>query len=149
MTPRTESRFDCLIALAFWFVGAILVLSNNRLEGHAWTWPAFRDRFRLGRLTGQGWLLTVILCLVTAPFVGGVLIERVANLFVGVHLYDPPQGFSSFMGSLVSGGNQFLGIPLQGNWGFLGYYLVFLFVAKITHVNLEMRARSTISDPKL
>ena len=33
-------------------------------------------------------------------------------------------------------------------WTYLSA-LVFLFVAKITHVNLEMRARSTISDPKL
>ena len=114
--------------LALMLVAALVAY---RLEGHAWAWPAFRDRFRLGRLGGQGWLLTVALCILAAPFAGGVLIERFANLFTGVHFYDPPQGFSNFMGSLVSGGNQFLGIPLQGNWGFLGYYLVFLFVANI------------------
>jgi len=51
MTPRTESRFDCLIALAFWFIGAVLVMSNDRLESHACALGFFLMAMLYGRLT--------------------------------------------------------------------------------------------------
>jgi len=51
MTPRTESRFDCLIALAFWFVGALVVMSSDRLESHACALGFFLMAMMYGRLT--------------------------------------------------------------------------------------------------
>jgi hypothetical protein len=122
--------------LALMLVAALVAY---RIEGHPWTWPAFRDRMRLGRLNGRGWLLTVLLCLLAAPILGAPLVGRAADLLSGIQIYTPPKALTDFMGSLVSGGNAFLGIPLHGNWGFLLYYLVFLFVCNILGEELWWR----------
>jgi len=51
MKPRTESRFDFLIALAFWFVGAVLVMSKDSLESHACALGFFLMAMMYGRMT--------------------------------------------------------------------------------------------------
>lgn len=98
--------------LALMLVAALAVY---RLEGHRWTWTAFRDRMRLTRPTRRDWLWTVGLVIVS--FGGGRVIEPLANLMSGLTLYTAPAEFTRFMGTMRAG--QIIDGSLSGRWDIL------------------------------
>jgi hypothetical protein len=85
-----------------------------RLERRPFTWPAIRDRFRLGKLSLSGWLWTVGLIAFLFISVAGVeYLTSVARLR-GLHIFTWPAEFARFEAALEHTGRDFLGIPLPG-----------------------------------
>ena len=139
MIRRGVSSFIVLnvtfgVPLALMLGAAVLAY---HLEGRPWSWPAFRDRMRLGRPTKRGWLLTVALC--AFVLVAHYLTDWTTPFLSRVHLYTPPGEFESFERQMFGGGGQFLGIQLAGQWWLLGYYLVMLLVFNILGEELWWR----------
>jgi membrane protease YdiL (CAAX protease family) len=112
--------------LLLMLIAALLVY---RLEGNPWTWPAFRARMRLRRMNGGDWLWTLVIIGVSFG-VGGAL-QRLLGDSPVVRIYTPPSGFTNFMGQAMSGGSEWLGVSLPGNWGLLISYLAALFFFNI------------------
>jgi membrane protease YdiL (CAAX protease family) len=83
-----------------------------RLEGRPWTWLAFCQRMRLQRLSSGDWLWTVALVIVAT--VGGMVIGRAAQLFVGVQFYNPPPEFVIVMTGVRDG--TFGGMAMHDRW---------------------------------
>lgn len=109
--------------LALMLVAALVAY---RLEGHPWTWAAFRDRMRLRRPTGRDWLWTI--GLVAVAMAGGWAIQPVARLFADVALYRAPDEFTQFMSGVQQG---FSPVPLEGRWDVLAGMVVALVVLNI------------------
>lgn len=109
-----------------------------RLEGRALTWDGVRERFRLERPDRGTWLWTaglvawLVLWMDPLPLNG-----MLRSAFDWVHFYEPPVGYSSFMGGLTDGKTQVLGLPFT--WGLLAYYLVAMFVFNILGEELWWR----------
>ncbi len=82
-----------------------------RLEGRPWSWPAIRDRMRLGPMSRADWLWT--LGLLAATFALQALVGPVAKWFDGVTFYTPPSEFTGFMAGLQRGD---FGFDLRGRW---------------------------------
>jgi membrane protease YdiL (CAAX protease family) len=112
--------------LALMLLAALVVY---RKEGHPWTWPAFRDRMRLQRMTGADWLWTI--GLVAAV----IVIGRLTGMILGNHelfrFYTHPALYTEFMTKLSTIDTQWVGISLPGNWLILVYYTLGLFVFNI------------------
>jgi membrane protease YdiL (CAAX protease family) len=108
----------------------IASLAGLKLEGRSLTWPVIRNRFRLGRLPRYGWLWIVGLCVfeILASVLPGYVFQVSPT---SLHLYTAPKEFSDFMGALSSGGKDFLGIPLHGQWWVFFYFLFGLIVFNI------------------
>lgn len=100
-----------------------------RREGNAWTWPAFRDRMRLRRLTGADWLWTG--GLVVAALAAGWAMQRLLGGHELVRFYTHPAEFTQFITAMTKVGTEWGGISLPGNWGLLIYYVTGLFIFNI------------------
>ena len=139
MIRRGVSLFTVLnvtfgVPLALMLAAAVIAY---RLEGRPWSWPAFRDRMRLGRPTRLGWILTVALS--AFVLVAHYLTDWTTPFLSRVHLYTRPAEFESFGRQMFGGGGQFLGIQLAGEWWLLAYYLVMLLVFNILGEELWWR----------
>ncbi|MHB1327868.1 MAG: CPBP family intramembrane glutamic endopeptidase [Gemmatimonadales bacterium] len=102
--------------LALMLVAALVAY---RLEGHPWTWEAFRDRMRLRKLTGRDWLWTI--ALVAVSLAGASLLSSLAEPLHAFKLYNAPAEFSTFMGDMQRG--VLSGASLEGRW-LVGLWLV-------------------------
>lgn len=94
-----------------------------RLEGRPWTWPAFRDRMRLQRMSGRDWLWTLGLCLFIAlvsPILAGW-----AQVFAPVVFYHQPAAFADFMKNFATA-TAFQGVPYS--WGLFFMYTITMLV---------------------
>jgi membrane protease YdiL (CAAX protease family) len=98
-----------------------------RLEGRPWSWPAFRDRMRLQKMTERDWLWT--LGLVVATTLLGMFIGRIAAPFSGIRFFTPPPEFLTVMGGLTDG--TFGGMNMAGRWDLLLLMVVTLIVFNI------------------
>jgi|SoiMethySBSTD1v2_1073268.scaffolds.fasta_scaffold355986_3 membrane protease YdiL (CAAX protease family) len=112
--------------LALMLLAALYVY---RREGNPWTWPAFRDRMRLQRMTGADVLWTIGLV------VGVLLLGRLFSMVVGdrelFRFYTHPAGFTQFMSQLSTIGAEWAGFTVKGNWLLLIAYLLILIVVNI------------------
>jgi len=88
-----------------------------RAEGNAMTWPAFRERLRLGSVDRKTALWMVLLA------IGGI------GLYMGgVRIVDalfPTADVPASIGRLLGDRTTFLGHPLKGAWWLLGVWFVF------------------------
>jgi hypothetical protein len=131
--------------LAFGSLNALLLVAAlvaYKLEGHAFTWYAFRSRMRLRAMDWHGWPWALLLCIV-APFVQRPF-ELLEPWFPRVRLYTPPSEFVSFLQqqvfSVYAPHGSFLGIPLRGDWWVAAYYFAFLIVLNVLGEELWWRA---------
>lgn len=109
-----------------------------RMEQGALDWAGVRDRFRLGRLDRAGWLWTLGLVVWIVAFVPELPINAaIRRAFEGVHFYDAPAGYTTFMNTLTDGKTQIFGLPFT--WGLLFYFLAGLFVFNILGEELWWR----------
>ncbi|MBM4367839.1 MAG: CPBP family intramembrane metalloprotease [Deltaproteobacteria bacterium] len=109
-----------------------------RLEGRPWTWAGIRERFRLERPDGRTWAWTaalVALAVVLLPVFP--VTAWIQGLLANVPLYDPPQGYSSFMSGLSDGQTHIFGRPFT--WGLFVYFVSGLFVFNILGEELWWR----------
>jgi len=134
-SPLNTFQAGFLTPLLLMLIAAFIAY---RLEGRPWTWAGVRDRFRLGRLDRATWGWTValvvwlVLWLPIFPFNAAV-----QNAFSGVHFYDQPAAYTTFMNSLSDGQTHIFGQPFT--WGFFFYYLFGLFVFNILGEELWWR----------
>ena len=120
-------NFTFLLPLAMLLLASFAGL---KLEGRLLTWTAMRERLRLGRLPRYGWLWVAGLSVF--EILGSMLEGYVFQVSpTSLHLYTPPKEFSEFMGALYSGGKEFMGIPLHGQWWVFFYVLFGLLVFNI------------------
>lgn len=105
----------------------IAALVAYRLEGRPWTWPAFRDRMRLQKLSGKDWLWTLGLVIVATGL--GILIARVAGVFSGIQFYTHPPEFVTVMTGVQAG--DFGGMDMTGRWDLLALMAVTIVVLNI------------------
>lgn len=113
-------------------LAAVLIASLvfYRLEGHPWTWPAFRDRMRLRKPSFRVWLWTVALVAVTQ--LGEPLFRPVASLFARLHFYTPPPEFITVMTGLRDG--TFGGMNMHGRWD---VFLLMVFCVIVLNIGGE------------
>jgi membrane protease YdiL (CAAX protease family) len=115
-----------LAPLALMLLAALYVY---RREGNPWSWPAFRDRMRLQRMTGADWLWTIGLVVVVLG------IGKLVGLILGNHelfrFYTRPAQFTEFMSKLSTIDTEWVGIPLRGNWLIFLYFTAGLIVFNI------------------
>lgn len=103
--------------LALLFAGTFVFY---RLEGHPWTWPAFRDRLRLGPSSGRIWAWSAGLA------VAGVGLYVAAAY--GVQALLPEAPFPEAVRKLLGDDKVFLGHPLKGAWWLLAAWFLFYLV---------------------
>ncbi len=90
-----------------------------RLEGNPWTWAAFRDRMRLGALSGKGWAWAIGLAVANVGLYIGASI-LVSIIFPNVR---PPAAIMKILGD----NQHFLGVPLHHAWLlFVAWFAFFL-----------------------
>jgi len=91
-----------------------------RREGGEWSWPAFRDRFRLRRPSRRDWLWGlggVVAVIVSEELLKplSVMLARIESIAPPAHyppLFDPTNEIEFPI-------TEFLGVGLPGNWLFL------------------------------
>lgn len=95
-----------------------------RLDGYAWNWKAFRERFRLHaircgeRLWVVGIFLICILSEETLRFIG--------KWMATIPLFAPPDYLTLMFHPLrevIFPPTEFLGAPIKGNWGALALWV--------------------------
>lgn len=109
-----------------------------RLEGRPWTWAGIRERFRLHRPDRRTWLWTAALVALAIALLPVFPAKAwIQGLLAGVHLYDPPAGYTQFMNGLTDGQTRIFGRPFT--WGLLIYFTIGLFVFNILGEELWWR----------
>lgn len=87
---------------------AVAALVRYRLEGNPWTWAAFRDRMRLGRMGKREWLWTLGCFLVYSVLGIAVSIGLMAVL-TAINFVEPidiaPEGGSAVLGVISMASN--------------------------------------------
>lgn len=102
------------------------VFAVYRREGRSWTWPALRDRLRLGRMQRADWLWTVGLVLGT--YLLQFAIGPVVDWLGGITFYQPPREFADFMAGMRRAD---FGFDLEGRWDVLVLMTVGMLVFNI------------------
>jgi membrane protease YdiL (CAAX protease family) len=105
----------------------LAALLAYRIEGHPWSWTAFRDRMRLRRPTLSDWLWTI--GLVAVSLGGGLLLGPITSAFSGMTIYDAPAEFTQFMTAMRAG--NLIDGPLVGRWDVLAVMVIGLVVFNI------------------
>jgi membrane protease YdiL (CAAX protease family) len=105
----------------------ITALVAYRLEGRPWNWQEFKSRFRLKSVRGKDWLWVLILIASIGfyLFLRQTISSRLASL--------PGFAFPSYLPSILdprfsqtSIPNEYIGVPLLGNWWILLVMFVIL-----------------------
>lgn len=109
--------------LALMLVAAFIAY---RLEGRQWSWPSFRDRLRLGRMSRTDWAWTV--GLVVGTWALQWAIGPVAAWFDGVTFYQWPPAFAEFLNGMRQAD---FGVDLKGRWDIWLLFLVSSFCFNI------------------
>lgn len=102
------------------FTGALMAY---RLEGNAWSWAAFRSRFRYKAIRGKMWLWTLLIVLVD---IGLYLAVYKLAFPVVKYVHDafpPPEIQNEIMGN----GETFVGLAVKGNWLLIPIFLFYYF----------------------
>ena len=108
----------------------IAALVGLRLERRPFTWPAIRDRFRLGRMSGYAWLWMVgvfVFVIATSAAIDYLLPSSQTTL----RLFTWPKEFANFMQALRGTDKDFLGISLAGRWWIFLYFILGPFALNI------------------
>ncbi len=101
-----------------------VALIAYHLEGNAWTWAIFKQRFRFRRFTGQEWLWVIgvlVLCVGADS-----LLEGSGKWLAAIPAFAPPAYFPPPFNPLVEVTfpiAEFLGAPFKGNWFILGLWV--------------------------
>ncbi len=97
-------------------LGAALIA--YRLEGNAWSWPQFKERFRLRALTRRDGLLVAGVLIVCV--LADALLEGTGKWLAALPAFAPPDYFPPPFNPLQEikfPMTEFLGAPFRGNWG--------------------------------
>ena len=102
------------------FLGALIAY---RVEGNAWNWHAFTNRFRIRSIKGKFWLWVILFVAVDIGLY--LLVYSVGYPVVKwVHdAYPTPAIINEVLGNAT----KFLGHELKGNWWLLGIWLIYYF----------------------
>ena len=101
-------------------MGVVLLgvaLIAYRLEGNEWSWPVFKDRFRLRRFTRRELLWAagvLVLCVLS-----DAILEGAGKWLASIPAFAPPAYFPPPFNPLVQVTFpviEFLGAPFKGNW---------------------------------
>jgi membrane protease YdiL (CAAX protease family) len=133
--PLVTFHAGFVAPLALMLIAAFV---GYRLEGRPWRWPEIRARFRLERPDGRTWRWTAALVVVAIVLLPVLPVTGWLQApLQGVHLYDPPAGYSAFMNGLTDGQTHIFGRPFT--WGLFLYFLGGLFVFNILGEELWWR----------
>lgn len=131
----TRRGFSLFAVFNLTFVSPLALLliaafTGLRLEGRHFTWPAIRDRLRLGRMPGYGWLWVV-------GVFAFVILAAVAMDYVfptsptSLRLFTWPKEFADLFAALHNVDKDFLGIPLRGHWWVFVYFMFVLIIFNV------------------
>ncbi len=87
------------------------------IEGNGWSWPAFKERFRLRALTPRAWGWVggiLLLCIIADASLDGT-----GKWLASIPTFAPPGYFPPPFNPLVEirfPVDEFLGAPFKGNW---------------------------------
>jgi membrane protease YdiL (CAAX protease family) len=110
----------------------IVSLIAYRLDGYAWNWKEFRDRFRLHAFRGKEWLWVVGVFLVCT--VSDEALQVIGKWMATIPFFAPPDYLPPMFHPLkevVFPPTEFLGAPLKGNWGILALWLPLTLVSMV------------------
>ena len=109
-------------SMALFFIAAVV---GYKLEGNAIQWRSFASRFRLARMTGEDWLWTLGLFIISmALYFGlGFTSQWLAQIpILAPHPLVPPDFCPGAASARVPG--IFMGMPLVGKWWVVLVFLV-------------------------
>jgi membrane protease YdiL (CAAX protease family) len=106
------------IPLLVLFTAAIVAF---RIEGHPWTWAAFRVRYRLQRPLAVDWLW---IAGATIAYVGSYLGLGFTAELIEPYVWSLPESLTRIFEGMPA---VFAGQSLKGNWGIGLLYLIVLF----------------------
>jgi membrane protease YdiL (CAAX protease family) len=126
MADFTAYMIALLIPLALMFAAA---LAAYHLEGHPLTWAGFSDRYRLQKMNGRDWLLT--LGGLVAAFLGIGLMSTASRGLIEAGLvplpgYIPP-AIDPFLSMDLEVFRLLMGPGAVGNWGLVALLAALLF----------------------
>jgi hypothetical protein len=107
--------------------GAVLLVASlvaYRLEGHAWRWLEFKERFRFHAIKGRDWLWVIgilVICIASDAILDGI-----GKYLARMPFFAPPAYLPAPFNPLAEirlPMTEFLGAPFKGNWVILALWV--------------------------
>ncbi len=124
MSEFANFWISMVIPLALMLVAALIAF---KIEGHKFKWSTISARFRLKKMTKLDWIYTICLLAVMILIYGGL--SFTAKWLIQVKLFTPPEFLLPAVDPRLEHNiflDNFMGIPLKGQWWIAIAYFVFL-----------------------